>query len=128
MAESKGCAKALRRVTRGGADSTSSPGFSEWNMRDWVATVESDFTSVGRANEMRKTKIEIGPSAQITRVGKYRDSNLESNCVVRTLLFSGCGLRGGIGVLLGEALDAASGVDEFLLASEERVAVRADFD
>src|SRR5260370_24971741 len=38
MAESKGCAKALRRVTRGGADSTSSPGRAPSNMRDCVAT------------------------------------------------------------------------------------------
>ena len=34
---------------------------------------------------------------------------------------------GGIGVLLGEALDAAGGVNELLLAGEEGVAVRANF-
>lgn len=44
------------------------------------------------------------------------------------LLFGGFGfaLRGG--VLFLETLDAAGGVDELLLAGEERVAVRADFD
>src|SRR5262245_60746465 len=40
MAESKGCAKALRRVTRGGALSTSSPGRAPSNNRDGVATAE----------------------------------------------------------------------------------------
>jgi hypothetical protein len=44
------------------------------------------------------------------------------------LLFSGSGLSSGVGVFLGEALDTASGVHEFLLASEERVAIGADFD
>ena len=41
-----------------------------------------------------------------------------------------CGLLfgGGVGVLFLEALDAASGVHEFLLAGEERVATGADFD
>jgi hypothetical protein len=36
-------------------------------------------------------------------------------------------LRGFGGVLLLEALDASGGVEEFLLAREERVAARADF-
>ncbi len=43
------------------------------------------------------------------------------------LLLGGAGFGGGVGVLLGEALDAACGVDEFLLAGEERVATGADF-
>ena len=42
--------------------------------------------------------------------------------------FGGFDFGGGIGVLFGEALDAARGVDEFLLAGEERVATGADFD
>jgi hypothetical protein len=37
-------------------------------------------------------------------------------------------LGGGVGVLLGEALDAAGGVNELLLAGEEGMAARADFD
>jgi len=49
------------------------------------------------------------------------------------LLLCGCGFAsfdfgGGVGVFLGEAFDAASGVDEFLLAGKERVAIGADFD
>src|SRR5437899_2619081 len=44
------------------------------------------------------------------------------------LLFSGSGFGCGVGVFLGEALDTASGVHELLLASEERVAIGADFD
>ena len=44
------------------------------------------------------------------------------------LLFSASGLCSGVGVFLGEALDTASGVHELLLASEERVAIGADFD
>jgi hypothetical protein len=44
------------------------------------------------------------------------------------LLFSGGGFSSGVGVLLGEAFDAARGVHEFLLAREERMTIRADFD
>ncbi len=46
----------------------------------------------------------------------------------RGFRFGGGGFGGGVGVLLGEALDAAGGVNEFLLAGEERVAIRADFN
>ncbi len=42
--------------------------------------------------------------------------------------FCGPRLGGGVGVLLGEALDAAGGVNELLLAGEEGMAIRADFD
>src|SRR5712664_2112502 len=42
--------------------------------------------------------------------------------------FCGFHFGGGVGVLLGEALDTAGGVNELLLASEERMAIRADFD
>jgi len=66
-------------------------------------------------------------------VGKKKDSHegLSSKCLRNVglrLLFSGSGLSSGVGVFLGEALDTASGVHEFLLASEERVAIGADFD
>src|SRR5260370_33520263 len=64
MAESKGCAKALRRVTRGGADSTSSPGRAPSNMRDCVATkmnltqsaerTQSALRRIGAHKEMQK--------------------------------------------------------------------------
>ena len=42
--------------------------------------------------------------------------------------FGGSGLGGGVGVLLGETLDAAGGVNQLLLAGEEGMATRADFD
>ena len=45
-----------------------------------------------------------------------------------SLLFRGASFGCGVGVFLGEAFDAARGVDEFLLAGEEWMAVRADFD
>ena len=44
-----------------------------------------------------------------------------------TLLRSGLGSLGRLGVLAAEALDAARGVNQLLLAGEERVAIRADF-
>ena len=47
MAESNGCAKALRRVTRGGAESTSSPGARAFEHARLVATMESYFTRNG---------------------------------------------------------------------------------
>src|SRR5215468_7338289 len=59
MAESNGCAKALRRVTRGAAVSTSSAAFPLSNMRDWVATVGVDSTWPQCRNEIRKTKLTI---------------------------------------------------------------------
>ena len=76
----------------------------------------------------RKEKLEIQPAAQIARLGEFRASTFASVFEFRALLFGGCGFRGGIGVLLGETLDAAGGVDEFLLAGEKWVAVGADFD
>src|SRR6267378_6646017 len=41
-----------------------------------------------------------------------------------------CGFHfgGGVGVFLGEALDATSSVNKLLFAGEERMAIRADFD
>jgi len=44
------------------------------------------------------------------------------------LLFCGARLCGSVSVFLREAFDAASGIDKFLLAGEERVAVGANFD
>jgi hypothetical protein len=41
--------------------------------------------------------------------------------------FCGFDLGGGVGVFLGEAFDAAGGVNQLLLAGEEGVAIRADF-
>ncbi len=51
---------------------------------------------------------------------------------LQKLLLGGCGFAGfhfgsGVGVLFGEAFDAAGGVNQLLLASEEGMAIRADF-
>src|SRR5258708_27451490 len=44
------------------------------------------------------------------------------------LLLGGYDFGGGVGVFLGEAFDAAGGVNQLLLAGEEGMAIRADFD
>ena len=41
--------------------------------------------------------------------------------------FGGGGFGSGVGVFLSEALDATGGVNQLLLASEKRMAARADF-
>jgi hypothetical protein len=40
----------------------------------------------------------------------------------RQLLLRGCGLGSGVGVFLGKSLHPSGGVDEFLFASEKRMA------
>src|SRR5215472_19056374 len=75
MAESKGCAKAFRRVMRGALQSTCSPGCELSNMRDWVATLESYSTRARRFNtediEKRRKK-----KASATRK-KYGTANYD---------------------------------------------------
>ena len=58
------------------------------------------------------------------------EENLARALPGRLLLGCGVGfdLGSGVGILLGEAFDAARGVDQLLLASEERMAIGADFD
>jgi len=61
------------------------------------------------------------------------DGKAAASCRTPKLLLGGfdfCGfdLGSGVGVLLGEALDAASGVNELLFAGEEGMAIRANFD
>src|SRR6266567_998857 len=58
MAESKGCAKAFRRVTRGEPESTCSPGRELSNMRDWVATLEKYFTHRERRAYRERKKVQ----------------------------------------------------------------------
>src|SRR4029077_5853893 len=62
MAESKGWAQALRRVTRGGADSTSSPGSGFSNMRDCAATMRKNLTQRTQRTQRRceKSNRDIG--------------------------------------------------------------------
>jgi hypothetical protein len=122
MAESKGWAKALRRVTRGAAVSTSSVEFPLSNMRDCVATMGFDSTCARGRNEVAKAKLEIRPRHWATG----RISSCEF--LVLRLLLGGRGFRGGISVLLGKALDAAGGVHQFLLSGEKRMTVGANFD
>jgi hypothetical protein len=43
------------------------------------------------------------------------------------LLLRSSGLGSGVGVFLGEALDAPCGVDQLLFAGEKGMATRADF-
>src|SRR5689334_808240 len=119
MAESKGCAKAFRSVTRGDPDSTCSPGRELSNMRDWVATLGGYFTR-GRATRRSISKRETRNSAQNTRLASQ--SNFEFR-VPRLLFLGGAGFGGGVGVFLGEALNAARGVHQLLLAGEEGVAI-----
>ena len=64
---------------------------------------------------------------------KRRPEKRRRAAALQKILFGGfdfCGFHfgSGVGVLLGEALDAAGGVNELLLAGEEGMAVRADFD
>src|SRR5215469_2852719 len=119
MAESKGCAEALRRVMRGAADSTNSAELPPSNMRDCVATVGLDFTSARHEAKFEK-KLEIR-----TRTNSARP-NFEFR--IPGLLLGGARFGSGVGVLLGEALDAARRVHQLLLTGVKRVAVRADFD
>src|SRR5712671_4488410 len=57
MAESKGWAQALRRVTRGGADWTSSPGKGFSNMRDWAATMRTNLTQRAQRREEKSERV-----------------------------------------------------------------------
>ena len=53
------------------------------------------------------------------------------NVALRLLLLRGVcsgSFRGGVGVFLSEAFDAACGVQQLLFAGEERVAIGADFN
>src|SRR5260370_2602193 len=119
MAESKGCAQALRRVMRGGAVSTSSPGSGFSNMRDCAATVEVYFTE----RQIRKKDNVKTQGARRSAEKKETGGNPRPS----VLLFGGGGFCSCVGGFLLEALDTSGGVHEFLLAGEERMTVRADF-
>src|SRR5712672_458829 len=106
MAESKGWAQALRRVTRGGADWTSSPGKGFSNMRDWAATGEVYFTSGHLRGGRKKDNAE---TQRALRLAEKKGTG-RSACPTM-LLFGGVGFGCGVGVFVLEALDAAGGVD-----------------
>src|SRR5579859_914999 len=122
MAESKGCAKAFRRVTRGALQSTCSPGCELSNMRDWVATLGSYSTraEMNKKFEKRNSKFARGATTDEFRVLNFEFRGYP-------LLLGSAGFGSGVGVFFGEALNAAGGVHQLLLASEEGVAIRADF-
>lgn len=114
IAESKGWEKALRRVTRGGAVSTPWGVGTPSNMRDCVATLEIDSTR----------SLRVGQKAEKKRTGQRPvRGQTEEDLRLPFASRSRC-----VGVLLVKAFHAARRVDKFLLAREERVAVRADFD
>jgi hypothetical protein len=60
--------------------------------------------------------------------GLVDDGKAAASCRTPKLLLGGFSFGGGVGVLLGEALDASGGVNQLLLAGEEGVTIRADFD
>src|SRR5260370_36716680 len=120
MAESKGCAQALRRVMRGGAVSTSSPGSGFSNMRDCAATGEVYFTE----RQIRKKDNVKTQGARRSAEKKETGGNPRPS----VLLFCGGGFGGVVGVFLLEALDTARGVQQVRLAAVGRTAARAEFD
>jgi hypothetical protein len=86
------------------------------------------------ANQRGDTNVG-GNTAQNT--GQNIDQNFNSStprCIRRSnnaaaplFLFRGGGGGSCLGVFFLEALDAAGGIDQLLLAGEERMAARADF-
>src|SRR5260370_3637546 len=64
-------------------------------------------------------------------VAGKRKGTARIGCPTRTgfdLLLGGFDFCSGVGIFLGETLDAAGGVNQLLLAGEEGGAIRADFD
>jgi hypothetical protein len=85
-------------------------------MRDCVATLEDDSTRRLAAGQKVRKKKRTGTKP-------VRSSRCEFE--LEDLLFAGSSRD--IGVFLLEALDAAGGIDELLLARKERVATGTDF-
>src|SRR5215467_10998492 len=77
MAESNGCAKAFRRVTRGALESTCSPGCELSNMRDWVATLGGYFTRARRFNTENTFVHREETTKKTERVKKNGDSQFD---------------------------------------------------
>src|SRR5258708_28959206 len=74
MAESKGCRKALRRVTRGAPVSTEPASGAPSNMRDCVATLEVDSTrsdGSGQKDTEKKRAGRARPLQRFLRCGNY---------------------------------------------------------
>jgi hypothetical protein len=69
--------------------------------------------------ERYSTRTAESTRAHLKRQQKMRDDNVVE---IKKLLLRGSGLGSGVGVFLRESLDAPGGVDELLLAGEERMA------
>ena|SRR5882757_1712401 len=66
---------------------------------------------------------------QSTKGGGKKDrQDWRSHRIGAGLLLGGSGPSGGVRIFLGEALDAAGGVNQLLLAGEEGVTIRANFN
>jgi len=83
-------------------------------MRDCVATLEINSTR----------SICIGQKAE--KSGPVRTGPRKKRAAIERLLFASS--SGNVSVFLVEAFHASGGVHEFLLASEKRMAARADLD
>src|SRR3984885_4642458 len=114
MAESNGCANELRSVTRGTAGSTNAV---------IAARLSGSWEVDGEGVAMLRDDSTPPKSPRVAR-GWPRNE---------PLLFGFCDFRGfhslgSLRVLTIEPLDAASGIEQFLLAGKEWVTTRANFD
>src|SRR6266404_840937 len=87
---------------------------------------ESKESEKARKQESKKARKQESKKAR-KEEGTARIGCPTEACANFALLLGGGGFGGGVGVLLGEALDATGGVNQLLLAGEEGMAVRADF-
>ena len=78
--------------------------------------------------ERYSTRTAQGTRAHLSHHQKNAAHDNACGSKKRRLLLRGSGLGSGVGVFLGEAFDAACGVQQLLFAGEERVAIGADFD
>jgi hypothetical protein len=77
--------------------------------------------------ERYSTRTAQGTRAHLRHHQKNAGHDNACGSKKRRLLLRGSGLGSGVGVFLGEALDASGGVDQLLFASEKGMAIRADF-
>ena len=81
----------------------------------------------GPVVQYRKPAGEALAGQEFAVRARIRGDSHNKSCLWRRLLFRSAGFGSGIGVLLGEALDATCGVDQLLLAGEERMATGTNF-
>ena len=73
---------------------------------------------------MLRSDLKSESSLRVKRTPEKR----QQAAALQRLLLGGFDFCSGVGIFLGETLDAAGGVNQLLLAGEEGVAIRADFD